>query len=98
MPKFLTFEYHKENGEASDRVILTINPASPLYLCFDVTQEVEEDEKFPAISIIQEVEEARKMFFERIYDIGRKYSLPIKTFKQDGMVNVNDITKTYTFP
>jgi sugar phosphate isomerase/epimerase len=95
MPKFLTFNYHKDTGEDSERIVLTINAPSNLCLCYDVTQVLEEGD-WPLQEAFNDLESARKKFFDEIYSIGQRYGIQVKTFKNDNMRNVSDITKEYT--
>lgn len=95
MPKYLTFNYTKESGEESERVVLTINASTDLNLCFDLTNAIEEG-GWSTKEVLKLVEDARRAFFERIYDLGQTYGFPVKTFKQERMSNINDITKEYS--
>lgn len=94
MPKFLTFNYTKENGDTSERVILTINSATDLFLSFDITEGIETDTNFN--EVYRKIEAARAEFYRKMYDIARDYGVPIKSFKQGRMSNVHDLTKEYT--
>jgi hypothetical protein len=94
MPKFLTFNYTKENGDESERVVLTINAPTNLCLCYDITSNIE-DGDWPLKDAYEDLECARKAFFDEVYAIGQTYGMQVKTFKQDNMTRVNDITKEY---
>jgi hypothetical protein len=95
MPKFLTFNYTKESGEESERVILTITTPTDLYLCFDITNEIE-DPQWSTREVLSDLEKIRAQYYERIYKLGQEYGFQVKTFKQGRMSNINDITKEYS--